>query len=49
MGFLILLYVKKIWIKVKNIIKNGKIKCKQKNRVNVGLFTENPPQIHCTK
>lgn len=37
------------WIIVKNIIKNGIIKCKQKNRVKVGLLTENPPQIHWTK
>lgn len=28
---------------------NGKIKWIQKNRVNVGFLTENPPQIHCTK
>lgn len=37
------------WTRVRNKIKNGRIKCKQKNRVNVGLLTENPPQIHCTK
>lgn len=28
---------------------NGKMKWIQKNRVNVGLLTENPPQIHWTK
>lgn len=28
---------------------NGIIKCNAKNRVRVGLSTENPPQIHKTK
>lgn len=37
------------WIKVKVKIKNGKIKCNPKNRIKVGLFTENPPQIHWIK
>lgn len=34
------------WIRVNAIIIKGKIKCNPKNRVNVGLLTENPPQIH---
>jgi len=43
-----------VWRKYKciitiNRITNGKIKCKEKNRVNVGFLTENPPQIHWTK
>ena len=38
----------KIWIILRNEIKNGKIKCSEKNRVKVGTFTENPPQIHST-
>ena len=36
------------WIITNTIIRNGIIKCKQKNRVNVGLLIENPPQIHWT-
>lgn len=31
------------------IIINGNKKWIQKNRVKVGLLTENPPQIHWTK
>ena len=27
----------------------GKIKWKVKNRIRVGLSTEKPPQIHCTR
>jgi hypothetical protein len=30
-------------------IKNGKIKCREKNRVSVALFTEKPPQTHSTR
>lgn len=30
------------------IIKKGKIKWNEKNRVSVALSTEKPPQIHCT-
>jgi len=26
---------------------SGNMKCKEKNRVNVALFTEKPPQSHC--
>lgn len=28
---------------------NGRMKCRAKNRVSVGLSTEKPPQIHSTK
>lgn len=28
---------------------NGRRKCKVKNRVNVGLSTEKPPQAHSTR
>lgn len=28
---------------------NGRRKCRVKNRVKVGLSTENPPQAHSTK
>lgn len=31
-----------------NEIMKGKIKCNVKNRFNVTLSIENPPQIHCT-
>lgn len=42
-----------IWRKYKCIntiikIKNGKIKWREKNRFNVALLIENPPQIHWT-
>jgi len=30
-------------------IKNGNIKCKEKNRIRVGLSTANPPHIHWTR
>lgn len=36
------------WIKVNKIIIKGKIKWIEKNRVNVGLLIENPPQIQIT-
>lgn len=29
-------------------IRNGRRKCSVKNRVRVGLSTENPPQAHST-
>lgn len=32
----------------KAVIKNGKKKWRPKNRVNVGLLTEGPPQTHAT-
>ena len=31
-----------------NRITNGKMKCNEKNRFNVALLIENPPQIHNT-
>ncbi|WP_247869812.1 hypothetical protein, partial [Herbaspirillum sp. ST 5-3] len=34
-----------IWVITKTANANGKIKCKEKNRVKVALSTENPPQI----
>lgn len=37
------------WIITVTKIIKGKIKWIQKNRVNVGLSIENPPQIHWTK
>ena len=30
-------------------IMNGRRKCRAKNRVSVGLSTENPPQAHSTR
>jgi len=36
------------WTITKAEIINGKRKCKEKNRVNVALPTENPPHIHST-
>lgn len=36
------------WIRVKPAIRNGSRKCRAKNRVRVGLSTENPPQAHST-
>jgi len=30
-------------------IMNGRIKCREKNRFNVALLIEKPPQIHSTK
>lgn len=36
------------WIIIKIKIKKGKIKWNVKNRLRVGLLTENPPQIHST-
>lgn len=37
------------WIRVRPMIMNGRRKCKVKNRVNVGLSTEKPPQAHSTR
>ena len=39
----------KMWIKMKNVIKNGMIKWIEKNRFNVGCLTEKFPYIHFTK
>lgn len=36
------------WTKVSPAIRKGKRKCRAKNRVSVGLSTENPPQAHST-
>ena len=36
------------WRITMNRITNGKMKCKEKNRFNVTLLIENPPQIHNT-
>lgn len=36
------------WIRVSPAIMKGNRKCRAKNRVNVGLSTENPPQVHST-
>lgn len=33
---------------VRPTMRNGSRKCRAKNRVNVGLSTENPPQAHST-
>jgi len=38
----------KRWIIDSAVTTNGRRKCKAKNRVNVALSIENPPQIHCT-
>lgn len=37
------------WIITIIVIIKGRIKCREKNRVNVELSTENPPQIQLTK
>ena len=37
------------WIMVRPAITNGRRKCRAKNRVRVGLSTENPPQAHSTR
>lgn len=37
------------WITVRPAIANGSRKCRAKNRVKVGLSTENPPQAHSTR
>ena len=37
------------WIKVRPAIVKGRRKCKAKNRVRVGLSTENPPHAHSTR
>lgn len=34
-----------MWIITRNVKINGRIKCKEKNRIKVLLSTENPPQI----
>lgn len=36
------------WTSVSPAITNGSRKCRAKNRVSVGLSTENPPQAHST-
>ena len=36
------------WTSVRPTITNGSRKWRAKNRVNVGLSTENPPQAHST-
>lgn len=41
-------WIKIIWMIDMNAITNGKIKWREKNRVNVGALTENPPQIQIT-
>lgn len=37
------------WMRVTAVTMKGRRKWKAKNRVNVALSTENPPQIHCTR
>lgn len=37
------------WMRVRPAIRKGRRKCRAKNRVNVGLSTENPPQAHSTR
>lgn len=37
------------WIMVRPAIMNGRRKWRAKNRVSVGLSTENPPQAHSTR
>lgn len=37
------------WTNVRPAITKGSRKCRAKNRVSVGLSTENPPQAHSTK
>lgn len=37
------------WMRTKLVIINGRRKCRVKNRVRVGLSTENPPQAHSTR
>ena len=37
------------WMIVIPAIVKGRRKCKAKNRVRVGLSTENPPQAHSTR
>lgn len=37
------------WIRVRPAIRKGRRKCRAKNRVSVGLSTENPPQAHSTR
>lgn len=37
------------WTTVIPAIAKGRRKCKAKNRVRVGLSTENPPQVHSTR
>lgn len=37
------------WMRTRPVIINGRRKCKAKNRVRVGLSTENPPQAHSTR
>ena len=36
-------------VNVRAVVMNGRMKCRAKNRVNVALSTENPPQIHSTR
>lgn len=36
------------WMITRLVIMNGRRKCRAKNRVKVGLSTENPPQAHST-
>lgn len=36
------------WTSVSPAMRNGRRKCRAKNRVRVGLSTENPPQAHST-
>lgn len=36
------------WTSVSPAMTKGRRKCRAKNRVNVGLSTENPPQAHST-
>lgn len=37
-----------MWIIIKAAIIIGKMKCNEKNRINVGFSTEGPPQIQVT-
>lgn len=37
------------WMRVRPAIMKGRRKCSAKNRVNVGLSTEKPPQAHSTR
>lgn len=38
-----------MWIEDSEMIINGRIKCRAKNRVRVGLSIENPPHNHVVK
>lgn len=38
-----------MWIEEVEMIVNGRIKCRAKNRVRVGSLIENPPQSHVVR